>query len=169
MEFLKKNIRTIIGFVIGVILASSITVYAYSYFANDIGYTKPGTNTPISVEAALNELYSNANIQPTLIYSDLPSVHNGDSVNRTIDLEPGRYLLIISMANSEGFENTLDVQVTNASISNVLLNHHLIAGETNINLYHALLNVSGDEDVVISLTQNNSRGYPLKNINIYKF
>ena len=58
MKLIKNNLKVIIGFVIGVILASSITVYAYNYFANDVGYTKPGSNTPISVEAALNELYS---------------------------------------------------------------------------------------------------------------
>ena len=61
MEFLKKNIRTIIGFITGVILASSITVYAYSYFASDIKYTKKD-GTEISVENALNELYSKNNI-----------------------------------------------------------------------------------------------------------
>ena len=59
MEFLKKNIRTIIGFVTGVILASSITVYAYSYLASDISYTKDGTK--VSVEEALNDLYANQN------------------------------------------------------------------------------------------------------------
>ena len=61
MIFLKNNIRTIIGFIVGVILASSITVYAYNYIASDISYTKPGTETAISVEEALNELYSKSN------------------------------------------------------------------------------------------------------------
>ena len=58
MKKLKQTKGIIISFIIGVILASSIAVYAYSYYAKDIGYTKPGTNTEISVEAALNELYS---------------------------------------------------------------------------------------------------------------
>jgi len=64
MNFFNKNIKGIIGFIVGVILASGITVYAYSYYAKDISYTKPGTNAPISVEVALNELYSKTNKTP---------------------------------------------------------------------------------------------------------
>ena len=62
MKFLKEKKGIIISFLIGVILASSITVYATSYFANDIKYIKKeenGTGTEISVEQALNELYLN--------------------------------------------------------------------------------------------------------------
>ena len=58
-KILKKEV--IIAFIIGIILASSIAVYAYSYAAKDIGYTKPGENTPISVETALNDLYEKHN------------------------------------------------------------------------------------------------------------
>ena len=58
MKFIKNNLKVIIGFIIGVILASSITVYAYSYLASDISYTRDGTNIK-SVEEALNELYRN--------------------------------------------------------------------------------------------------------------
>ena len=168
MKFFKNNFKLIVGFIVGVILASGITVYAYSYYAKDISYTKPGTETAISVEQALNDLYTKTKREPSLVYSDLPTSYNDGSVIKTIDLEPGKYLLIVSMANSEGFNNTLNVQVTNASISNVLLNHHQLIGETNINMYHALLDVTGNDDIVITLTQSISRGYTLKNINIYK-
>ena len=41
----------------GVILASG-TIFAYSYYANDIGYIKQGLEDEISVSAALNDLYS---------------------------------------------------------------------------------------------------------------
>lgn len=60
MKFINKNLKVIIGFIVGVILASGITVYAYSYASKDISYTKKledGTETEISVEEALNELY----------------------------------------------------------------------------------------------------------------
>ena len=53
MNFLRKNLKLIVGFIVGVILASSITVYAYNYLASDIGYTDDK-----SVADALNELYS---------------------------------------------------------------------------------------------------------------
>lgn len=65
MRFLKEKKGIIISFIIGVILASSITVYAYSYYAKDIGYTKPGTTTEISVETALNELYGKISNETT--------------------------------------------------------------------------------------------------------
>ena len=55
-KIFKKEV--IIAFIIGIILASSIAVYAYSYAAKDVSYTKPGTTTAINVETALNELYN---------------------------------------------------------------------------------------------------------------
>lgn len=58
MEFIKKNIKMIIGFIAGVILASGITVYAtYTYLATDVSYERNGTE--ISVANALNDLYDN--------------------------------------------------------------------------------------------------------------
>ena len=59
MKFIKNNFKVIIGFVVGIILASSITAYAYSYIASDISYTKDGTE--MSVEEALNDLYNKNN------------------------------------------------------------------------------------------------------------
>ena len=56
MKFLKEKKGIIISFIIGVIIASSITVYAYSYFASDIGYAREGTNIK-NVAEALNDLY----------------------------------------------------------------------------------------------------------------
>lgn len=58
MRFFLNNLKVIIAFLIGILLASSVVVYAYSYYARDISYTKPGTNTEVSVETALNDLYS---------------------------------------------------------------------------------------------------------------
>jgi len=58
-KIFKKEV--IIAFIVGIILASSIAVYAYSYAAKDVSYTKPGTTTAINVETALNELYANKN------------------------------------------------------------------------------------------------------------
>ena len=54
MKKLKQKKGIIISFIVGVILASCITVYATSYFAKDVMY-KDGK----SVEQALNELYTN--------------------------------------------------------------------------------------------------------------
>lgn len=59
MKFLKRNMKIIIGFILGVFLASSMTVYAYSFLAKDVKYTKKDGNE-INVETALNELYLNS-------------------------------------------------------------------------------------------------------------
>lgn len=66
MKFIKGNLKLIIGFLIGVILASGVTVYAYGFLASDVKYTKEN-GTDISVEDALNELY---NKNSNLINSD---------------------------------------------------------------------------------------------------
>ena len=53
MKLFKKNFKVLIGILIGAVLASSITVYAYSYFASDVQYTDNQT-----VAQALDDLYS---------------------------------------------------------------------------------------------------------------
>ena len=53
MKFLKEKKGIIISFIIGVILASSITVYATGYLASQVTYKDGKT-----VEQALNDLYS---------------------------------------------------------------------------------------------------------------
>lgn len=57
MSFFRKNIKIIVAFIIGVILASGISVYAYSCYSSDISYKKVNSEEEISVEEALNELY----------------------------------------------------------------------------------------------------------------
>lgn len=76
-KILKKEV--IIAFIIGIILASSIAVYAYSYAAKDVSYTKPGTTTAINVETALNDLYNKTSDEyanKTYIQTGLSSFEN---------------------------------------------------------------------------------------------
>lgn len=95
MNFLKKNVKLFLGFIIGLILASGVAVYAYSYYAKDIGYTKPGTNTEISVETALNELYNKVNTKQWAEgNTTLPSDLMLEITN--LDFKPTRLTLIIS-------------------------------------------------------------------------
>ena len=56
MNFLKKNIRTIIGFIVGVILASGIVYAAVS--ASEVSYTTNKNANVKNVSEALNDLYS---------------------------------------------------------------------------------------------------------------
>lgn len=58
---MKNKYKFLIILIIGIIIGSSLTVYsAYTYFSKDIKYTKKD-GTQISVEDALNELYSKDN------------------------------------------------------------------------------------------------------------
>ena len=62
MRLLKKNYKFIIGFVLGVLLASGVTAFAsYTYFSSDVKYGNK------SVEDALNEIYEYQN-QTSKIY-----------------------------------------------------------------------------------------------------
>ena len=76
MSFIKKNIKCIIGILIGVFLAGG-SIFAYSYFANDISYTKQGSEDETTVEAALNDLYTKSDLtsrtQATATASDILS------------------------------------------------------------------------------------------------
>ena len=57
MNFLKKNIKVIIGIILGTLLISSISVYAtYTYLATDVSYLK--NEEEMNVAEALNELYT---------------------------------------------------------------------------------------------------------------
>lgn len=62
MKFLKEKKGIIISFIIGVILASGISVYAaYKYSAIDVKYTDEK-----SVSGALDDLYEVYNALPVL-------------------------------------------------------------------------------------------------------
>lgn len=56
-NLLKKNLKYIIYFAIIAILSSSLSVFAYSYLAKDVGYTK-ADGSKVTVEEALNSLYN---------------------------------------------------------------------------------------------------------------
>lgn len=60
MNFLKKNIRTIIGFIVGVILAGGIVYAATS--ASQVNYTTEKNADIKTVADALNDLYSNSKL-----------------------------------------------------------------------------------------------------------
>ena len=59
MKSLKKNIKFIIVIIVGMILVSSISVWAtYNYLGSDVSYMKVN-GTKLSVQDALDELYKN--------------------------------------------------------------------------------------------------------------
>lgn len=59
MEFIKKNIKTIISIIVTAIIFTGFSAYATTaYLAKDVSYIK-NDGTQINVEDALNELYNN--------------------------------------------------------------------------------------------------------------
>lgn len=72
INLLRKNLKLIIVIAVIVILGSSLSVFAYSYLAKDIKYTKKDGKT-IDVESALDELYSKS--------SDIDSEYNYSRVS----------------------------------------------------------------------------------------
>ena len=121
-KILKKEV--IIAFITGIILASSIAVYAYSYYAKDISYTKPGTDTEINVEAALNDLYSNMNLNTEInnltLYEDLSetadNIKRRTSITKSFTAEANTiYYIIGTYTYSTG---TPGVKKTNLHMGN---------------------------------------------------
>lgn len=86
MKFIKKHIKLIIGIIVGMILVSSLGVYAaYNYLASDVSYTK-ADGTKINVQDALTELYrnttNNAN-NDLILYDKSGNNHNAILINGT--------------------------------------------------------------------------------------
>ena len=166
MKIISK--RDVFFLIIGIIIAGSIGVFAYSYKASDISYTPKDKDWNVkTVQEAITDLYENKT-DPTLVYSYYPESYNDYQLSKSVNLESGKYLLIINMSNSEGFNNILNVNVENATVEKTLVNYNKIVGSTNINVYHAIIDVKEENDVNIILNQNINRGYTLKQFNIYK-
>ena len=125
MHFFKKNLKVIIGFILGVILASEITIYAYSYLSGDIKYTKKN-GTEISVENALNELYDK--------YDKL--VLKLETFDYATTLATSKYIFTDDIANKYSY----------FKISNVVAN-------TSVT-HSALRGFSNDTNSNVTLTEN---------------
>ena len=89
---MRNRFKIVLIIIISMIVVSSISVYAtYNYFANDIKYKKEN-GTEISVEDALNELYSINDID----YDKL-NIINGVT---QIPVEIGRkYIIVFSVTS----------------------------------------------------------------------
>lgn len=131
MNFIKKNIKLIIGFIVGAIVASSVTVYAYSYLASDIKYTKEekdGTETEIDVEQALDELYRNKDTvyetgefdQYVAAYSNYASVTL--NLSKTYTAQDNARLVLTSITNPNAMYCSINGKIVGNKVQFVLLN-----------------------------------------------
>lgn len=87
MNFLKKNIKMIIGILVGIVLVSGISVYATTnYLASQVTY-KDGK----SVEEALNDLYADM-LNETDEFANKPYTQTGIfSYNNRVTITDGGY------------------------------------------------------------------------------
>lgn len=155
----KKNIilGIIVGMLLGVILTSSITVYAYSCFANQVTY-KDGKN----VENALNELYTIVNGVPNTV----TLIQNVDEGNSSISFTPSneyKYYILTSLL-WYGSQTIYDSIITSLSISTISNASYIECGITGRNAgsssgatrsYIIIPNGSGNS---INITYNLSDG-----------
>ena len=100
MKNFKEKKGIIILLIIGVIVASSITVFAYSYFANQVSYTTDKNSNVTNVSEALNDLYSKINTNETKYYV----IQNGKLNNKVSNLgtvSEGGYSCSVDYSNND--------------------------------------------------------------------
>ena len=186
MKFLKNNLKLIIGFIVGVILATSITVYAYSYIASDVKYIKSegATKKEISVEQALNELYANQNkLESLQLYNKTSILTSSGTTPSTenIQLEPGKYIFVaagrtseynsvisVSKENSTEIHKIGDTQNFNKLVGTGTVNDFKAGrGSAIIELYEA--NFIGNSTITFSIAGTNSNYNATGILIVYKF
>ena len=121
MKFLKNNLKAIITFLIGVILAGGIVYAATS--ANQVTYTISKNAQVQTVADALNDLYANYNSHNNLTVFSKNSISNTASTNRTttINLPKGKYLLLANEYNSAQPDKGTTIEV-NSTNENIVIN-----------------------------------------------
>lgn len=139
MKILNSKFKLFIGMLIGIIIGSSITVYATGILAKDITYKKG--NEEISVETALNELYSKKELDINVNEEVIYQYNDGNKNNQDIEISPeleGKYLLILTSiyvtSNTPILEvNKFSVDEKNIdyNISKITDHSGIINGESN--------------------------------------
>lgn len=98
MNFLRKNAKTIVAFITGAVLIGGITTYAaYNYYASQVSYTKKD-GTEISVEDALNDLYSKKDWE--LLWTNPSPNSSFNAQTLPLNLSNYKYVVIIAKATT---------------------------------------------------------------------
>ena len=165
-KILKKEV--IIAFIIGVLIASGITVYATSYFAQDISYTDKK-----SVASALDELYS----LKTSSVQDLIDT----SINNKISTQ--FYTLNSNISVNNGSEGIQVFDFSNLDTGTYIININLYSNaDANSNVFGYLSNSESNKSkpsrfyfvgvngytvsngsIVIEHTKNNNMKFVMNN------
>ena len=142
-KILKKEV--IIAFIVGIILSSSIAVYAATYLANDVSY-KDGKN----VEQALDELYAKSNKTTGELFLEL-LMKKPILVSHNYDTGYSAYIHInnLDFSNIKKIEYQFNISTNNSADQNCYLydnvNNNYIFKETTSNT--ATVNLNGATNV----------------------
>ena len=116
MEFIKNNLKVMIAFIVGIILAGGI-VYAATY-ANQVTYGTDKNVKISTVEEALNDLYANMRKTPDTV----TLIENIDYWNYSISFNPSDYKYFIMTDTqwnvSQKVYSTMISQLAISSIQN---------------------------------------------------
>ena len=94
--FFKNNI---IGFIIGLIVAGSIGVVAYTINASDVRYTPKDTTWNVNnVDDALNTLKSNSISKPVLLWTNPDHTSPFEAQTINLDLSKYRYIIVTNIS-----------------------------------------------------------------------
>ena len=104
-KFIKNNI---IGFVLGIIVATTVGVSAYAILASDIGFTPSNPDWKVNnLEAALNDLYANTNIGLTQKITDIET--NSVTINNNEIKE--MYAVLFTYTGSSNYQEVLNDRI----------------------------------------------------------
>lgn len=103
---MKKNLKILLAFILGMVLASGVTVYAYSLLASDVKYVKEGETEEITIDQALNELYSKTSSNAQILSKG--QVSSGASITVEVDS-----LILVESFGATSATNTEDLGYTN--------------------------------------------------------
>lgn len=149
MKILKNNIKLIIGFFIGLILAGGVVYAAVS--ASEIGYTRTGSSVK-NVSEALNELYTkynNGELQYDTFdsngYVNSPSAETFFTKNLSVPEGIKKIYIYSHVASTWG---VCEPTITSSSIieqqNTTLAKHDLISGRMDSASYLTVIDTNGN-------------------------
>ena len=144
MRFLKEKKEIIISFIIGVIIASGVTVYATGYLASQVTYKDAKT-----VEQALNELYEG--LEGPLEYQSFNSngfvsrSSAGTYATKTISIPEGKKRLYIINCEYSTFSAAAQT-ITSSIITNqttTQVRSDVLSGVVDCKEYLSIIDTNG--------------------------
>ena len=160
MKFLKEKKGIIISFIIGVILASSIAVYATGYLASQVTYKDGKT-----VEYALNDLYANMqelsnnkkieDLELVIDLSEIRSSNRRSTLTKNFNIEKDKIYYVDILYASAGGDNP-EPTVYFYDSGKITFSENVVVLGQYANLLKVKANENGQATVNVSGDGNNT-------------